>query len=449
MTSNEFYTQRDDRTDRCARASSYQLQSCALVVDEALATAFSGQIMAIAATDMLARWCRSVRVCVPDIPLCPQLSWLGKSLRATIEQRMQGADPFGRFVIRDCPTGSDLLLYLGGRVDSARPCQTVVHGHGWLAAVGRQSLLDPLHRPNPLAALFGAAIGVAQVFLDALDRDSPMSAGVILDAFSMRLSKGDLDQAASGYPESLNVGQLLCIGAGAVASSSLYAAALLGIEADVTCIDKDDLKVLNLARSPTATFARVGQAKVDALAQALQGSLVRVTPYSLWWSEFSRQYPSLIARHDLWLPLANERGVRHAIQAAAPPLMIHASTTSNWGVTFGRHIPGRDDCLAERFPETGSPSFTCATGRVEAAPETRIDAALPFLSLLAGVTVAADLVRLGLPNYPQVPNFAALDLGANQLVPMVFNRAAAPHCPHCRDNIAKGVRSATRYGNLY
>jgi hypothetical protein len=71
-------------------------------------------------------------------------------------------------------------------------------------------------------------------------------------------------------------------------------------------------------------------------------------------------------------------------------------------------VPGRDDCLADRFPAEVSAELTCATGQVEIA-KASVDAALPFASMFAGLLIAADLVRAQLPGYPQVPNFALFD----------------------------------------
>ncbi len=91
-----------------------------------------------------------------------------------------------------------------------------------------------------------------------------------------------------------------------------------------------------------------------------------------------------------------------------PPLMIHASTSANWGVNHGRHIPGIDDCLLDRFLEVAHAELACATGQAK-IEDVVIDAALPFASLFAGLLIVSELVRAHLPNYPQVPNFALFD----------------------------------------
>jgi hypothetical protein len=153
---------------------------------------------------------------------------------------------------------------------------------------------------------------------------------------------------------------------------------------------------------------------------------------------------------DVWLPLANERGVRWSMQQNLPPLLIHASTGVNGGVNFGRHIPGRGDCLAERFPaEPERAPLVCATTAVP-TPEGAVDAALPFASVFAGLLVVADLIRLQLPGYPHVPNLAVLDFGGDLAHPLLIDRQARPGCT-CRyqQDLVRRVRGDTRYAGLF
>lgn len=85
--------------------------------------------------------------------------------------------------------------------------------------------------------------------------------------------------------------------------------------------------------------------------------------------------------------------------------MIHASSGGDWLVNFGRHIPGRDDCLAERFAGFDRPlQLACSGGEVPVAPDQSIDASLPFLSFWAGLLVATDIMRLATEGYPNVAN---------------------------------------------
>jgi hypothetical protein len=151
------------------------------------------------------------------------------------------------------------------------------------------------------------------------------------------------------------------------------------------------------------------------------------------------------------LPLANEFGVRHAMQHSVPPLMIHASTTANWGVNHGRHVPGRDDCLTDRFPVTVSADeLTCATAQVEIA-NVSVDAALPFASMFAGLLIAADLVRAQLLDYPHVPNFALFDWYGSLDAIQAWDRKPRSGCI-CRDQgraFHERFNATTKYGKFF
>jgi len=110
-----------------------------------------------------------------------------------------------------------------------------------------------------------------------------------------------------------------------------------------------------------------------------------------------------------------------------PPLMIHASTSKNWIVNFARHIPKRDDCIVDRFPqEEKSPPLACATGQIQSF-QGSMDAALPFLSFFAGFLIVCDLIRLKANGYPQTSNFALFGFQENFVI-QSWDRVAGEKC---------------------
>jgi hypothetical protein len=188
---------------------------------------------------------------------------------------------------------------------------------------------------------------------------------------------------------------------------------------------------------------------VEAIAAFLSGSRLSATPIPLLWNDFLSSKRRASFDYDVWLPLANEHGVRRAMQNNVPPLMIHASTSRNWGVNHGRHIPRRDDCLVDRFPEQVAIPLVCSTGQV-ATQQGVVDAALPFASLFAGLLITADLVRAQLPGFPQVPNFALLDMhGALDMV-QTWDRRPRQGCV-CREQAAlhEKFNGATKHSALF
>ncbi len=199
------------------------------------------------------------------------------------------------------------------------------------------------------------------------------------------------------------------VGVGSVGSSAAYCMRLARLAGRITIVDKDYVGVENFNRSPVFGYRTFGLPKSEAVAQFLRGSPLSPEPLPVWFDELIQQRTRESFDFDTWLPLANEFNVRANMQHNVPPLMIHASTSANWGVNHGRHVPGRDDCIIDRFRVGVSASdLACATGKITIQGSS-IDAALPFSSFFAGLLVASDLVRAQLPEYPQIPNFAFLD----------------------------------------
>ncbi len=81
--------------------------------------------------------------------------------------------------------------------------------------------------------------------------------------------------------------------------------------------------------------------------------------------------------YDLVMPLANERGVRAAIQGRQSTVLLSATTGNDWQAQLHRHVAGVDDCTICRIPPD-TPQLSCSTSTVEAAGR-EVDATLPFL----------------------------------------------------------------------
>jgi hypothetical protein len=97
-------------------------------------------------------------------------------------------------------------------------------------------------------------------------------------------------------------------------------------------------------------------------------------------------------------------------------------------VNFGRHLPGTDECLACRFPKAiDEASLACSSGPV-VLPEGRGDAALPFLSMFAGVLVVAALLRLQAGPLTAGPNYAYFDFGSELATIHAWKKTCAPSC---------------------
>jgi ThiF family len=435
-----FYRLRDSRTDKCVDSPAYQQAAVVVTMAPDLLGTRTGRVLFQVAGNLLARWCRNVTIISPlRVPVV-------ESVLAV----MRDADPFGTYTaVPICPGGAAVQLHLGAGCHACAQRVVAIDAWGWLAYLGRTD--GPvLHADEStvLGAIAAACLGVAQVFKIASDvpPEHWLRHGVF-DLFSLSWVDSP-SRAVLGVARDVGLGRLLLVGAGSVGSAVAYCLRFAGLTGDLVVVDKDLICIENFNRSPIFGRQTFGWSKVDAVELALAGTRVHCAPFPGWWEDFAAEPKRVGGAFDVWLPLANERGVRWSMQNNVPPLMIHASTGANWGVNFGRHIPGCGDCLIERFPaEPTRAGFACATGAVPTA-EGGMDAALPFASLFAGLLVVADLVRLQLPGYPHTPNLAVLDFGGDFSVPLLIDRQARSGCICEQQRELTGLHPPTRYETL-
>lgn len=136
------------------------------------------------------------------------------------------------------------------------------------------------------------------------------------------------------------------------------------------------------------------------------------------------------------IPVASETGVRNAVQANYPPLMIHGTTGPDWDAFSGRHVPLLDDCLGCRFPSHAAVPL-CSLGTLDPVASgdgsLHITGALPFLSLAAGTMALAELAKLSVPDYPVNRNSAILSFKAEAMNFMPVDRRRSATCGVCPD----------------
>ena len=426
-TADDFYLRRDHRTNAYGHVDvRYVRRTVRVTADARALTSFAGQVLFLITCNILARWCRCVVITVDDAPLHARFRASNSIVRHALDV-MFDADPFGQFTAVS-GGDADLHVHIGEDCPKLQARTTVLTCAGWRAGVRRfgEPGLPMRDSDNPVGAAHAAVLGGAQVFRDALERGELYPSGFVFDGFTAT-PVATHTVCDESFPRGVSIGKALMAGAGSVGSAALFFADLFDVQGAVDLVDADWVKIENFARSPVFGRRSFGRRKVDVLAERLSSGSLNIVPVPAWWHEAGLS-PTL-AGYDLVLPLANEHGIRWALQNLVPPLMVHASTGRNWNVNVGRHIPGRDDCLVDRFEGFHDKStFSCAEGKVEVTEETSIDASLPFLSFFSGLLVATDLVRLGLPMYPHTPNFAHYSFRANRFEPQFDSRGPRQGC---------------------
>ena len=439
----DFYAARDNRTNAYQGvAPGYTTAKVVVTADTDYLRTVSGQVALLVSTNLLSRWCRHVSLQVEDVPQIesPQ----GPSLSVAALELMRDADPFGSFS-NNGEDASDLHLHIGDSPPSTNARRlTVISSRGWTARICRSPGGFTAGDENPVGAAAASVLGGAQLFRDALEMDDIFPPSFLFDAFMGLPCRDFIEHSRLG---SSPLGRLLMVGAGSVGSATAYFMRLFGLAADLTITDADVVKVENFGRSPLFGCSNVGGAKVTAIEAALRGSHITMRGHRSWWHESPA---TNLGDFDLVIPVANEYGVRWRLQASIPPLMVHASTGKNWNVNFGRHVPGRDDCLVDRFSEFDAPVLpACSAGAVATPSGERIDAALPFLSFWAGFLAAADIARLTVADYPHVPNFGNYSFRKSRFTPQQFDEHPRAECECTRQGATfSALRTGGRYRSL-
>lgn len=414
-SAEEFYRQRDDRTERASGVGRFAGATVSVSIGAREARRPSGQVLLLLTVNLLARWCRRIVLDAPAVGIDPGLLrdlglTAGTTLDAAALALARAADPFGSFESGGARAGM-IQLHVGP--DRTGEAFNLL-GRGWLALCGDAALRgDDEPDETRLGAVLAACVGTAWAFRAALGH-APLPSAVRLSLFDF----GAGAAAGTGpVPPNPSVGRVLLVGCGAVGSAIAYLWPLAGLRGELILVDADGVEVSNLNRSPLFRAGDVGADKVDAVAAHLARCGRGAERIPAWFDEALEQ-GIMTPRPDVVIPAANERNVRERIQYQVPPLQIYGTTGRNWDVFLGRHRPLREDCLVCRFPrrKAPGPAMACATASLPTAsraPDGAPDVALPFASTAAAVLAVAELVKAAGARATPGPNFVALDfLGA-------------------------------------
>ncbi len=413
LSAEEFYDRSQDRTRRYLGGEFFESARVALTMSPEIARSYSGQVLALSTANLLSRFCRHAYIAIPDVSLHPYLVRpAATTLLKRIEQEMRGANPFAEYQYGDSfARGADYTLQLGDTEIAGLDADLVADADGWNAFIGHEATSSFSNHSslNPIGPVAAACLAVADVF--KVFTNAPASYRIKGRVFSIfDLSLTDSVQVHPTLPSNLSTGTTQMIGVGSVGSAVVYLLGLLPITGNLTLIDHQDVEYENLDRSPIFMMSDVGRSKVDVARDWLAPGQLLGTPYPVNYSEFIEKYGRGNPSPDLVLLLANEENVYSVLQNNFPPLVLYGTTTAGWGVNLGRHIPLQEECVLCRYPNQGKPSYKCSTTHITTAAQERVDASLPFLSLMAGVLATAELLKAQIDGYPFHGNYAFIDM---------------------------------------
>jgi hypothetical protein len=435
---NEWYKLRDDRTRRIDGVSGFDNYSLGVIVNSAVRLSYSIQIMTLIALNMLARWCRKITVQIPsDTPAYLPYK-MGHNFIKILDKMLSDIDPYGQFDFKNVNRDCNQILFIGQPEESIKLISDQyvwIDASGWIAGVGYENptmYVKTNKDNNPIGPAFASCLGVAEIFRKAIGL-SPLcsrSAWYSLYDFSRIESQNQLNN--SNYVSDFDYGRIYQIGCGAVASSLDLLISLTRLKAEIYLIDYDQVDFTNLNRSFLIYDAITKKNKVDACANILKPSRMHPIPFKGSYTNFIKEGKLLDYPPDIILCLANERNVWADIQHNFPPIVFHATTTPNWGINLGRHIPKAEWCIMCRFSKEIEHKFSPVCGEVElkynSSDEKPIQGVLPFLSTTAAVLLLAEMAKIPSDNYPINEDFVEFSMRNLDASFMKINRRAESGC---------------------
>jgi len=431
LEKDAWYQERDNRTKRVDGVSGFEDFSLGVIVSSRVQSSYPIQVMTIITLNLLARWCRKLKVQMsPDTPShlpCHQ----GHNLREILTKTLADIDPYGQFDFSDSKMDNCSQILVIGQPEGSEELTergfVWIDGSGWVSGAGHgppTMYLEPSQEDNPIGPAFASCLGVAEIFRQAIGLSPSRSKSVWYSLYDFSTIERRDQLKSQRYVSDFDFGRIHQVGCGAVASSLDFLISLTRWKAETHLIDYDQVDVTNCNRSLSfsAYDAVARRNKVDACADVLELSKMRPMRFKGSYEDFIKEKRFLDFPPDLILCLANERNVWANIQHNLPPIVFHATTTLNWGVNFGRHIPRIEWCIMCRFSKEIEHKFSPICGEVEISSENShrkpIQGVLPFLSTTAAVLILAEMAKIPLHDYPinkDFVEFSMKDLDASFL----------------------------------
>lgn len=401
-----FYAERDRRSRQLGVLDAATDIPVHITFSQELAENRTAHVALLALVNMVSRLHRRLCISAPDVPLLAKPLVPATSLRSSLLATARAIDPF-IVLSEESVEGKGLSIRVGD-------------GQAWyLGAEGARGTLAAGLQPfsvgnqSVLGAGMSACLAAAAACKSALGRS----------VAAARVSAWDLTEGgdASAGPSvgSLDLGSVLVVGAGAVASALAYWIRELDVQACWTAIDRDDLVLHNTNRALSSLAEDAGWADgtpggTPVKKVTILNRVLGAVPEVCWYDDWIQRNPE--ARPDLVLPLANSRQVRRLIGQRFEPLLLHATTSTAWQAQLHRHIGGMDDCIECRMRahESAEPvQLACSTAPVTNPDGTSSDAALPFLSGAAGLLLTSALCRLAVGEVARGENHWSLHFDSN------------------------------------
>jgi molybdopterin/thiamine biosynthesis adenylyltransferase len=432
VDSEAFYSLRDDRTLRLVGKNDYRNKAVLIAIDDELQT-LNGQTILLSSSNLIARFCRNIDVIcdesIDTIHISPK--FYRKKVADTTMKMLKSIDPYGNFRIVKKPRAEyDAVLAVGTPSSGVSP-DVWINSNGWIAYISKTEIELPNGRKkqNPIGAGAAACFGTGEIFKHLLDIKDKNRYIEKVTFSSLDYSMNCADFLNPDLPEDIRLGNVQMVGAGAIGSGVVFFLCMLPITGSLTLIDNENIDVSNLNRYMIATLDDVNMPKIKVATEYLGHHQIEIASYQCRYNEYTRNEGA--GNFDVVLPLVDNNEARHQVQMNMPLLTIYG-TTGEWAFTIGRHKALEYDCLICRYPNLESIDESCGTATVSERTEKgsleEHIAAVSFVSALAGVLTAGELIKRSIIGYPFTKNFFQADMFTSPVYARHIQRNRKTEC---------------------
>lgn len=443
MKKSEWYEKRNNRinhVDGIKLDYSQKLSICIVGGIDCI-NSYSGQVMLLVSINIFTRWYNSLTVNLTDDASCLIPNNASTSLKDTIKGIFNSNDPFGNFNFsNETPEKFDLILCIGSPDSKIKKPYYWIDAENWISGFGygiyREFKKNHEADWNPIGASFAACLGASAIFERVIKSNESVQFTKYYSLFDFKSSENLKTLSNPIISKTLDIGKICQVGCGAVGSSFNYFLSLLNVSGFIHLIDFDFIEVENLCSSLLfkANDAIEKRKKVHSCKHFLDKiEGIEVEPHESDYSEYIAESNYFENYPDLILCFANERNIWSTIQHNQPPIVYHATTTPNWGINFGRHIPFKEWCIVCRFG-TVNYEYTPVCSNVKISNESdekEVFGVLPFLSPAGAILTLAELIKFkNYSNYPVNDNFTQFmfKVGAEFRSLQMEQKSSCPIC---------------------
>lgn len=441
--SNEWYRDRDKRTDSCKQVTGeYKTARVCVYVTQDLHK-HRVQLLTYFSIVMLSKWCRNINLVLNDATCLLENSKENFSL--FIITKVKTTDPYCCFTVNgEGQTDASINLFIGDMLAGKIGNYITINGAGWQCSCGFNKAA-PLtvipNGPDVLGACLAACLGNAAIFrfLNGI-KESPFHKWYCL--FNSEVYDDPTEMQENIPFSAPALGRVHLIGCGAIGSSFITLLPYLDPDTMLLLVDPDTIKSHNTSSSLLFTYEDVKEKreKITICREYLAGFGIASEMYKNDYASYNYQYNKTeLHTPDIVLCFANENNIWSTIQNQYPPVSFHATTSKSWGIHVGRHIPLRENCLVCTFKEFINTNFTPVCGEVKmTAKETENEseegghtAILPFLAPAAACICLAEVLKFSNGTY-QFDNNITFNMSIAEAV-LLQDHESFGHCFICAD----------------